>query len=137
MGGVQIISTVIAAAITAVAIYLVVRAVRAMVKVVRQGQPDPSRSGDRGARTATMLRETLGHTKMLKWSVVGAAHWLVMLGFVLLSSLVLGAYFEVVSPTAALPGVAQTGWSKWSVATRKPRISRPRARTAKMTYSTK
>ncbi|HZM80775.1 MAG TPA: (Fe-S)-binding protein [Candidatus Limnocylindrales bacterium] len=103
MGGVQIVSTVIAAAITAVAIYLVVRAVRAMFKIVRRGQPDPTRSNDKGTRTATMLRETLGHTRMLKWSVVGAAHWLVMLGFILLSSLVLGAYFEVVSPTAGLP----------------------------------
>ena len=108
MGGVQIVSTVVAAAITAAAVYLVVRAVQAMVKIVRRGQPDPTRGDDRGARTLTMLRETLGHTKMFKWSVVGAAHWLVMLGFVLLSSLVLGAYFEVVSPTAALPVL--DGW---------------------------
>ena len=115
MGGVQIVSTVIAAAVTVVAIALVVRAVRTMVKVMRQGQPDPTRSGDKGRRTAMMLRETLGHTRMLKWSVVGAAHWLVMLGFVLLSSLVLGAYFEVVSPTAELPLL--DGWIVFGLVT--------------------
>lgn len=103
MGGVQIVSTIIAAAVTAAAVYFVVRAVRQMTAVIRQGQPDPTRSGDKGTRTVTMLRETLGHTKMLKWTVVGAAHWFVMIGFILLSSLVLQAYFEVVSPHAGLP----------------------------------
>src|SRR5688500_10186804 len=103
MGGVQIVSTILAAAITVVAIVLVVRAVRQMFAVVRQGQPDPTRSGDRGRRTVTMLRETLGHTRMLKWTVVGAAHWVVMVSFILLSSLVLAAYFEVVDPLAGLP----------------------------------
>ena len=49
------------------------------------------------------LTETLGHTRMLKWSVVGAAHWLVMVAFILLSSLVLEAYWEVFSPRGELP----------------------------------
>jgi Fe-S oxidoreductase len=93
----------------------VVRAVKAMFKIVRQGQPDPTRSDNRGTRVGTMLRETLGHTRMLKWSVVGAAHWLVMLGFILLSSLVLGAYFEVVSPTASLPLL--DGWIVFGLVT--------------------
>ena len=87
MGGVQIVSTIIAAAVTVAAVYFVVRAVRQMFAVVRQGQPDPTRSNDRGKRTVTMLRETLRHTRMLKWTVVGAAHWFVMIGFILLSSL--------------------------------------------------
>ena len=75
-----------------------VRAVRQMFAVIRLGQPDPARFADKGTRTKTMLPETLGHTRMLKWSVVGAAHWFVMISFILLSSLVLEAYFEVVSP---------------------------------------
>ena len=48
-----------------------------------------------------MLVETAGHTRMLKWGVVGAAHWFVMVAFVVLSLLVLEAYFEVVDPDAA------------------------------------
>src|SRR5262245_23395760 len=103
MGGVQIVSTIIAALVTAAAVFFVARAVRQMFVVVRQGQPDPTRGNAKGKRTLTMLRETLGHTKMFKWTVVGAAHWVVMVSFILLSSLVLGAYFEVVNPLYGLP----------------------------------
>ncbi|RGC68866.1 succinate dehydrogenase/fumarate reductase iron-sulfur subunit [Micromonospora sp. MW-13] len=103
MGSVQIVTTILAAAITAVAVWLAARAVMKMVAVIRLGQPDPERFTDRGARTKTMLAETAGHTRMLRWSVVGAAHWFVMVGFIVLSLLVLEAYFEVVSPTGGLP----------------------------------
>ncbi|HLV57498.1 MAG TPA: Fe-S oxidoreductase, partial [Natronosporangium sp.] len=91
MGTVQIVTSVLAAAVTAVAVVLAVRTVRRMVAVVRLGEPDRSRSDRKLSRTATMLRETLGHTRMLKWSLVGAAHWFVMVGFILLSALVLTA----------------------------------------------
>ncbi|MBV1853298.1 (Fe-S)-binding protein [Catellatospora tritici] len=103
MGVVQIVSTVLAFAVTAVAVVLVVRAVRQMLAVIRLGQPDPTRSNDRGTRTVTMLRETFGHTKMLTWTWVGAAHWIVMISFIVLSALVLGAYFEVINPEWELP----------------------------------
>jgi Fe-S oxidoreductase len=103
MGSVQIVTTILAAAITAVAVWLAVRAVMKMVAVIRLGRPDPERFTDKGTRTTTMLAETAGHTRMLRWSVVGAAHWFVMVGFIVLSLLVLEAYFEVVSPTGGLP----------------------------------
>jgi Fe-S oxidoreductase len=113
--GVQVVTTVLAAAITAVAVWLAVRAVRRMVAVIRLGQPDPTRSGEPGLRTRNMLAETFGHTRMLRWSVVGAAHWFVMIGFIVLSLLVLEAYFEVVSPTAGLPLLS--GLAIWGLAT--------------------
>jgi Fe-S oxidoreductase len=103
VGTVQIISTAVALLITGVALVLAVRAVAHMVAVVRLGQPDRSRSGDRRARAVTMLRETLGHTRMFKRSVVGAAHWLVMVGFILLAALVAAAYVEVADPHRTLP----------------------------------
>ena len=103
MGVAQIVATVLAGAITIVAVVLAVRAVIKMTAVIRQGQPDPSRFGDKGTRTKTMLVETLGHTRMLKWGVVGAAHWFVMVSFMILFFLVVEAYFEVVDPTAGLP----------------------------------
>jgi Fe-S oxidoreductase len=109
MGAVQIVSTVLAAAVTLVAAWLVVRAVRTIFSVVRLGQPDPERSDRRLTRTRTMLVETLGHTRMLKWTWVGAAHWFVMIGFIFLSSLVLEAYFEVVTPTGELPIIGHWG----------------------------
>jgi Fe-S oxidoreductase len=115
MGPVQILSTVIAAAVTILAVALAVRAVRQMVRVIRLGRPDPERFTDKGRRTRTMLTETLGHTRMLKWSVVGATHWFVMMAFIILSSLVLGAYFEVVDPELDLPVIG--GWTVYGLAT--------------------
>jgi Fe-S oxidoreductase len=115
MGSVQIVTTILAAAITAAAAWLAVRAVLRIVGVVRLGQPDPDRFADRGARTRAMLTETLGHTRMLRWSVVGAAHWFVMIAFIVLSLLVLEAYFEVVTPTGGLPVIG--GWALYGMVT--------------------
>src|SRR5439155_19364655 len=115
MGPVQVASTIVAALVTAGAVVLVVRAVVRMVRVVRLGQPDPTRSDGRGRRLATMFRETLGHTRMLRWTLVGAAHWFVMVAFILLSSLVLAAYFEVVDPRRDLPLVG--GWVVYGLGT--------------------
>ncbi|MEV4462191.1 (Fe-S)-binding protein [Micromonospora echinofusca] len=115
MGSVQIVTTILAFAITAVAVWLAARAVMKMVAVIRLGQPDPTRFGDKGTRTKTMLAETAGHTRMLRWSVVGAAHWFVMVGFIVLSLLVLEAYFEVVSPTGGLPLVGN--WAIYGLVT--------------------
>ncbi|GAA4677552.1 (Fe-S)-binding protein [Phytohabitans rumicis] len=115
MGTVQIVTTVLAAAITLVAVVLAVRAVRTMVSVIRLGQPDPTRFPDKGTRAKRMLVETVGHTRMLKWSVVGAAHWFVMVAFIVLSLLVLEAYFEVVDPQDGLPVVG--GWALYGLVT--------------------
>ena len=112
---VQVVSTVGALLITVIAAGLAVRAVWRMVAVVRLGQPDPGRFTDLRLRTVTMLRETLGHTRMLKWSVPGAAHWFVMVAFVLLTSLVAEAYLETADPAAALPLVGH--WTGYGLVT--------------------
>ncbi len=103
MGTAQIVATVLAAAVTVVAVVLAVRAVVQMTGVIRLGQPDPARFANKRARTGRMLVETAGHTRMLKWGVIGAAHWFVMVSFVILFLLVLEAYFEVVNPAGGLP----------------------------------
>jgi Fe-S oxidoreductase len=115
MGSVQIVTTILAAAITAVAVWLAVRAVTKMVAVIRLGQPDPQRFTDKATRTRRMLVETAGHTRMLRWSVVGAAHWFVMVAFIVLSLLVLEAYFEVVTPNGGLPIIGH--WTVFGLAT--------------------
>ena len=56
-----------------------------------------------------MIVEILGHTRMLKWTWVGVSHWFVMVAFVLLSALVLEAYFEVASPGGELPLIGRWG----------------------------
>ncbi len=115
MGTAQIVATVLAAAVTLVAVVLAVRAVVQLTGVIRLGQPDPARFSGKGTRTRTMLVETAGHTRMLKWGVVGAAHWFVMTSFVVLFLLVLEAYFEVVNPEGGLPIIG--GWIVYGLVT--------------------
>ena len=54
MGTAQIIATVLAAAVTIVAVALAARAVMRMTQVIRLGRPDPARFADKGTRTKTM-----------------------------------------------------------------------------------
>jgi Fe-S oxidoreductase len=115
MGTVQIVATVLAGLVTLVAVVLAVRAVMQITAVIRLGRPDPARFTDKGTRTRTMLVETLGHTRMLKWSVIGAAHWFVMVSFMILFLLVLEAYFEVVDPSGGLPLIGH--WTIYGLVT--------------------
>jgi Fe-S oxidoreductase len=115
MGSVQVVTTILTVVVTAVAAVLAVRAVGRMVRLIRLGQPDPDRGTDRPARLRAMLTEIFGHTRMLKWSVVGAAHWFVMIAFIALSLLVLEAYFEVVDASGHLPVLG--GWTPYGLAT--------------------
>ena len=78
--------------ITVVALVLLAIRVRALIAVYKKGQPDPTRSGNRGARIKNMLTEVLGHTKMLNFTATGIAHWFVMIGFGALFGTLITAY---------------------------------------------
>ena len=65
------LTLVVSQSVTAVALVLTVRAVRQMVGVMRLGQP-ASRTDKPLARTVTMLKESLLHTRMLQWHWIGA-----------------------------------------------------------------
>jgi Fe-S oxidoreductase len=103
MGPVQIVAATLAGLVTVAGVALVVRAVLRMLAVVRLGQPDPERFDRKGARLRAMLTETLGHTRMLRWTVVGAAHWFVMVGFGALVFTLIEAYGETVTPSFEIP----------------------------------
>ncbi|WP_219412477.1 (Fe-S)-binding protein [Pseudonocardia nigra] len=105
----QIVLGVLTAVITVVAVVMVARTVRHLVGVIRLGQPDGSRTGPIGPRLRTMLVETLGHTRMLKWSHVGVFHWLVMVGFGGLFLALVEAYGEVWNPRFHLPLIGEWG----------------------------
>ena len=83
-------------------IALFARAIRQILGVIRMGQP--TRRGDHlGARTATMVKETLGHTRMLQWTWVGVGHWFVFVGFGLLFFTLVTAFGQLFDPHFALP----------------------------------
>jgi Fe-S oxidoreductase len=115
MGGLQLVAAVLAAAVTVVAVAMVVRAVRRMLAIIRLGRPDPQRFTRKRERARAMLTEVLAHTRMLKWGVVGASHWFVMVGFGALFFTLVEAYGEVVKPSFELPLIG--GWGLYGLAT--------------------
>jgi Fe-S oxidoreductase len=99
----QLAAIILAYGITIAAIALVARTAAYIVSVLRTGQPAVGRSEDHRARFATMVREILGHTRMLRWGVVGAAHWFVMVGFIALFGTLATAYGQVFDVRFTLP----------------------------------
>ena len=74
-----------------------------MYRIIKAGQPDPTRSGAFAKRFGIMARQVLGHTKMLKFTGSGIAHWFVMIGFGALFGTLVTAYGQVLSPEFVLP----------------------------------
>ncbi|BCJ26858.1 (Fe-S)-binding protein [Actinocatenispora sera] len=103
MHALQIVATVVAWLVFAGAVVMAVRAGRYFVRLFRVGASDPSRFVAKGQRTATMLREILGHTRMLKWTRVGVAHWFVMVAFGALLFTIVEAFGEVSNPRFEWP----------------------------------
>ena len=99
----QMFAIVLSFALTAVAVAMLVPAVRRMLGVIRAGQPAPGRTDNPAGRTTTMLKETFLHTRMLQWHWVGIMHWFVYAAFLFLSTAVLAAYFQLFEPSFAWP----------------------------------
>ncbi len=108
----QMFAIVVSLAITAVALVMTTRAVRQMLGVIRIGQP-ASRTDKPGARTVTMLKESMLHTRMLQWHWVGALHWFVYAAFLFLSSAVAAGFVQLFDPMFEIPVVGKWylyGW---------------------------
>jgi len=89
--------------ITVFALILLAIRVRQLIAIYKKQQPDPTRSNDKSARFTNMLKEVLGHTKMLNFTGTGIAHWFVMIGFGALFGTLVTAYGQVINPDFALP----------------------------------
>ena len=89
--------------ITVFALVLLTIRVRQLIGLYKKQQPDPTRSNDKSARLQNMLKEVLGHTKMLNFTGTGIAHWFVMIGFGALFGTLVTAYGQVINPEFALP----------------------------------
>ena len=107
----SMIYPLIAYGITVVALALVARAVNQLLAIYKKGQPDPTRGNEKSARFKNMLKETVGHTKMINFSVTGVAHWFVMVGFLSLFGTLVTAYGQVFNPEFALPVIGH--WSPY------------------------
>ena len=89
--------------ITVFALVLLTVRVRQLIAIYKKQQPDPTRSANKSARLNNMLKEVLGHTKMLNFTGTGIAHWFVMIGFGALFGTLVTAYGQVINPNFALP----------------------------------
>ena len=109
----QILAIVVSLAIAAVGIALFVKAIRSIIATVKIGQPAVGRTDDKAARWVTMLKETLGHTRMLQWTWMGAGHWFVFVGFGLLFFTLLTAFGQLFDPHFALPLIGHFVLYEW------------------------
>src|SRR3712207_1725048 len=106
-GPLQIVLGTISVLFLIVASVMAYRAVRAMVRIIRTGQPDGTRFGPVRNRLKVLAIESLGHTRMLKWSAIGAAHWFVFVGFYGLFLTLVEAFGEVWNPAFHLPIIGE------------------------------
>ena len=94
---------VIAYGITVVALALMFVRTRTLIGIYKKGAADPTRSNDRGKRLRMAAGEIFGHTKMFNFTLVGFAHWFVMVGFAVLFGTLVTAYGQLLNPEFALP----------------------------------
>jgi Fe-S oxidoreductase len=109
----QTFAIIVSLAVTAVAVTLTVLAVRSMLRTLRIGGPMGGRTDQPARRTWTMVKETMGHTRMLQWTWVGILHWFVYAGFIVLSGAVATGYFQLFDPEFALPFIGHFFLYEW------------------------
>lgn len=101
----QLAAIVITLVLSAVGVALIARAVAQIYRFVKLGQPLPAgtRKDSPKQRTATLVKEFLGHTRMNRWGVVGVAHWFVAIGFLTLPPTIINAYGQLFQADWTLP----------------------------------
>ncbi|MEP6665966.1 MAG: (Fe-S)-binding protein, partial [Nocardioidaceae bacterium] len=109
----QVSAIVVSLAISIVAIALFAKAIAAIVAVVKTGQPAVGRTTHKGARWVTMFKETLGHTRMLQWTLVGSLHWFIFVGFGLLFATLVNAYGQLFDSHFILPIIGHFFLFEW------------------------
>jgi Fe-S oxidoreductase len=109
----QIIAIVVSLSVSVVAVALTTRAVRAMLKVIRQGQPAMGRADRPVARGLNLLKETFLHTRMFQIWWVGALHWFAYMAFLVLSTAVMQGFFQLFKPDFAWPIIGHFFLFEW------------------------
>ncbi len=110
----QVLAVVVSVAVSLVAVALFGQAVATIVATVKVGQPVVGRRDHKAQRSLTMVKETFGHTRMLQWTIVGAAHWFIFVGFGLLFFTLLTAYGQLFDPFFALPLIGTWFLYEWA-----------------------
>lgn len=115
LGPMQVVALVLCFVIPLIGWALLGRQVMRFIKFYRLGQPDPTRTGAAGRRTATLLREFFGHTRMSRLPIVAIAHWFTALSFFVLFATLVNAFFQLVQPDYRLPLVGHFPPFEWLI----------------------
>jgi Fe-S oxidoreductase len=110
----QVLAIVVSLVITVVAVALFAKAIARMIAVIKTGQPVVGRHDRKALRWATMLKETLAHTRMLQWTAVGIGHWFVFIGFGLLFFTLVNAYGQLFDAHFLLPVIGHLPPFEWA-----------------------
>ena len=81
----------------------------------RLGRPDAARADNPVARSWTLAKEFLGHTRMSRLKVVAAAHWFTALAFIILFATLVNAFLQLVQPDYRLPVIGHFPPFEWVV----------------------
>ncbi|NED98759.1 (Fe-S)-binding protein [Phytoactinopolyspora halotolerans] len=113
----QYVAVAVSLGVTALALIVLTDAIVRMVRTIRLGQPAPGRTDHPVQRTKTLIREFLGHNRMLKRPVVAVAHWFVMIGFFLLFATLVTAYGQLFDAEYVLPLIGDWRPFEWFIET--------------------
>ncbi|MET8164044.1 heterodisulfide reductase-related iron-sulfur binding cluster [Streptomyces sp. NPDC005329] len=101
----QLAAIIVSLLLTVVGVALIARAIGQFVRYFKLGQPLPAgtRTDNPYARSVTLAREFLGHTRMNRWGIVGFAHWFVAIGFLTLPPTLAQAFGQLFQADWVLP----------------------------------
>ncbi|MCK7661750.1 (Fe-S)-binding protein [Corynebacterium antarcticum] len=80
-----------------------------LFRLVRGGQPLPGRTDRPTRRVGTLFREVVLHSELARKPAIAAAHWLVMVGFLIGFVLWFEAYIQTFRPRGGWPIVSEWG----------------------------
>ncbi|MEU0393741.1 Fe-S oxidoreductase, partial [Streptomyces sp. NPDC006208] len=111
----QLTAIIVSLVLAVVGVALFGRAIAQIYHFVKLGQPVPAgwRTNDPVARTVTVVREFLGHTRMNRWGIVGIAHWFVAVAFFSLTLTLANAFGQLFQADWMLPVIG--GWLPWEL----------------------
>lgn len=105
----QLAAIIVSLVLTVVGVALLARAIGQFVRYFKLGQPVPagSRTDNPYARSVTLVKEFLGHTRMNRWGIVGFAHWFVAVGFLTLPPTLAQAFGQLFKADWVLPVIGE------------------------------
>ncbi len=115
LGAVQVVAIVLCTVVPLIGWALLFRQAGRFVALYRMGQPDATRTNEPWARSWTLAKEFLGHTRMSRLKVVAAAHWFTALAFIILFTTLVNAFFQLVQPDYRLPVIGHFAPFEWVV----------------------